>query len=218
VAVRKVAKLPEPRILTEKKQEWKSALLADPSDSKKNNYRHPEIKETLLAETNSKCTYCESKIGHNCPGDIEHKVPKSKRIDLIFEWDNMTIACSECNRRKGEYYDPDYMFLDPNTDDVENLVQHLGPVVFNRPGNKRSEVTVRMLELNSLRGRAKLIDRKMEKLETIKNLVERIATVNNPTLKSFLHEELTQSYDISSEFSGMVKTYVEELPDKWDAD
>jgi hypothetical protein len=216
--VRNVAKLPEPSILTERKEEWESALSVNPSDTNKNRYRHQEIKQTLLTETNNKCVYCESKIGHNCPGDIEHKIPKSKRIDLIFEWDNMTIACSECNRRKDEYYDPDCMFLDPNTDDVENLVQHVGPLVFNRPGNERSEITVRILELNSLTGRAKLIDRKVEKLETIKNLVERIATVNNPTLRSFLYEELTQSYDISSEFSGMVKTYVEGLPDEWDAD
>jgi hypothetical protein len=71
---------------------------------------------------------CESKIGHNCPGDIEHKCPTKKRLDLIFDWTNLTIACSECNRRKLEYYNPMCMFLDPNVDDVESLVVHLGSV------------------------------------------------------------------------------------------
>lgn len=210
--MRNIVKLSEPTILTEKKKKWKASLLSKPSYYKKNKYRHPEIKSRLLAETNGKCAYCESKIGHNCPGDIEHKIPKSKKPDLIFEWNNMTIACNECNRRKDQYYDPNCMFLDPHTDDVENLLQHVGPLVFNRPGNIRSEVTVRLLELNSLKGRISLIARKVEKLESTKNLVERISTTGNPTLKSFLLDQLTESYDISSEFSGMVKTYVEGLP------
>jgi hypothetical protein len=107
------------------------------------------------------------------------------------------------------------MFLDPNIDDVEHLIQHIGPFVFNLPGNTRAEVTLRMLELNSLTGRPNLISRKMERLESIKNLVERIAASDNPTLKSFLLEELSESHDISSEFSGMVMTYIEGLPSNW---
>lgn len=213
--MRNIAKLSEPTILTEKREEWKAALLSNPSEHNKNKYRQSEIKAHLLDETYCKCVYCESKIGHNCPGDIEHKIPKSARPDLIFEWNNMTISCNECNRRKADYYVPSCMFLDPNNDDVENLVQHVGPLVFNRPGNVRSEVTVRMLELNSLKERPSLISRKMEKLESIKNLAERIATIENTTLKSFLLEQLTESYDISSEFSGMTKTYVMGLPANW---
>jgi len=216
--MRNVAKLSEPTILTEKREEWKATLLSNPSEYNKNKYRHSEIKAHLLNETHGKCVYCESKIGHNCPGDIEHKIPKSIQIDLIFEWNNMTISCNECNRRKAEYYEPSCMFLDPNNDDVENLVKHVGPLVFNRPGNVRSEVTVRILELNSLKGRPSLISQKMEKIESIKNLVERIATTENTTLKSFLLEQLTENYDISSEFSGMIKTYVEDLPANWAGD
>lgn len=215
--MRNVPKLPEPGILIEKKEEWKSALSVDPSDTNKNRYRHPEIKQTIRTETFDKCVYCESKIGHNCPGDIEHKIPKAKRPNLIFDWGNMTHACNECNRRKGEYYDPDCMFLDPNTDDVENLVHHVGPLVFNRPGDERSEVTVRILQLNSLRDRPKLIDRKMERIENIKNLLELIAKTKNPTLKSFYRQELVENCEISSEYSGMVKTFVEGLPENWDA-
>jgi len=214
--VRKLVKLPEPQILRDKNDEWKSALSVDDSDTNKNHYNHKEIKQILYLETHDKCVYCESKIGSNCPGDIEHKIPKKKRVDLIFEWDNMTLACTECNRRKGEYYEPDCMFLDPYNDDVENLVQHLGPIVFNLPGNKRSEVTLKTLELSS-KGRAKLIDRKMERLETMRNLVERIASEKNPTLKPMLRAELDEYCSVSSEFSGMVKAYVEGLPTNWDA-
>ena len=207
--MRNIAKLPEPRILAQKKSEWKAALLAEPSETNRHRYRDSEIKTTLLTETNDKCVYCESKIAHNCPGDIEHKIPKSIQPELTFEWDNMTIACTECNRRKSQYYDINCMFLDPNIDDVESMVQHLGPLVFSCPGNKRSEVTVRTLELDSANGRPALFGRKIERLEYIRHLVERIASETNSSLKTFLLQELTESYDISSEYSGMIKVYVD---------
>ena len=213
--MRNIKKFAEPQVLIENKGEWDAKLNTNPSEHSKNKYRHPDIKKTLLKETADKCVYCESKIGYNCPGDIEHKVPKSSRIGMIFDWNNMTIACSECNRRKGKYYDPDCMFLDPNVDDVENLVQHVGPLVFNTPGNTSGEVTVRILEINSLKGRKELIGRKWERLESTKNLVERIARESNPVLKEFLIEELNQHSEVSSEFSGMIKTYIETLPPDW---
>ena len=210
--MRNIEKLPEPQVLVENKGAWKATLEENSSPYNKTRYRHADIKETLIKETHSKCVYCESKIGHNCPGDIEHKIPKSQIIDMIFEWNNMTIACNECNRRKGDYYDPNCMFLDPNTDDVENLVQHVGPMVFSKPGCQRSELTVRMLEINSINARKQLIARKIERLESVKNLVERIADEQKFELKDFLLGDLWQSCEVSSEFSGMIKAYVEGLP------
>lgn len=209
-------KRPEPQVLIDNKDSWKSALENNPSKHNKEKYSHPDIKKALLDETYNKCVYCESKIGHNCPGDIEHKVPKSEQPDLIFEWDNMTIACSECNRRKSDYYDPACMFLDPYTDNVEVLVLHSGPFVFSLPGNKRSEVTIRILELRSYKQRESLIGRKIEKLENINHLIERIAVEDNAVMKDFLKETLLEGYDISAEYSGMVKKHVELLPNNWD--
>ncbi len=214
--MRKIVKSPEPQALIDNKDSWKSTLENNPSAHNRNKYRHPDIKRALVDETYNKCVYCESKIGHNCPGDTEHKIPKSARPDLTFEWDNMTIACSECNRRKSDYYDQACMFLDPNTDNVEDLVRHLGPFVYNKPGNKRSEVTIRILELNSNTARNALIGRKIEKLESTNLLIERIAVEDNAIIKDFLHKLLSESYHISAEYSGMIKTSVESLPNNWD--
>lgn len=215
--MRKMPKGPEPQVLIDNKDSWRIALENNPSTYNKNKYRHPDIKRALLDETYNKCVFCESKVGHNCPGDTEHKIPKSKRTDLIFEWSNMTIACSECNRRKLDYYDPACMFLDPNTDNVEDLLKHLGPIVYNNhPGDKRSEVTVNILQLQSIKARKSLIGQKIEKLESIKRLIEHIADEVNPTMKNFLRRELSESCDISAEYSGMVKAYVESLPTNWD--
>jgi len=212
--MRKVPKSPEPQVLIDNKDSWRTAFKSNPSRHNGNKYRHLGIKKALLDETYEKCVYCESKIGHNCAGDTEHKIPKSKRPDLIFVWSNMTIACSECNRRKSDYYDPACMFLDPNIDNVEDLLMHLGPIVHNyHPGDKRSEVTVNILELQS---RKPLIGRKIEKLQHIRHLIEHIVDEVNPTIKDFLRRELSESCDISAEYSGMVKACVELLPTNWD--
>jgi uncharacterized protein (TIGR02646 family) len=212
--MRNISKLSPPQVLIDSKEEWDTKVQEARSEYNINRYRNADIKTTLLNETNNKCVYCESKIGHNCPGDIEHKIPKSRRLDLIFEWSNMTIACNECNRRKGEYYETSCMFLDPNSDDVENSLQHIGPIVFSQPGMKRSEITVKLLELNSFVRKA-LIARKIERLQFIKNLVERIVNENDTTVKQFLLDDLYEYCDSSSEFSAMVKTYISELQEGW---
>src|SRR4051794_22793171 len=124
--MRRVSKLPAPAILAENAATWLAEFCEDPnSGARRYRYRAPEIKAVLREETASKCVYCESKIGHNCPGDVEHKVPSSRCRDLHFEWSNLTIACTECNRRKNAYYDPILPFLDPYEDPVEDLLLHL---------------------------------------------------------------------------------------------
>ncbi len=214
--MRNIQKLAPPDVLVEQKAIWDAAVLSDPSDHNKSRYRHPDIKVRLLEEAANKCVYCESKIRHNCPGDIEHKVPKGKRLDLMFEWDNMTIACTECNRRKLEYYELTCMFLDPNSDDVESMVLHVGPFVFSVPGTPRAETTIRLLELDSMYGRRELIARKLERIEHIKNLVERIVAETSEPLKRVLLDSLQEYCSVSAEYSGMTKTFLDgTLPDGW---
>ncbi|HOW86447.1 MAG TPA: HNH endonuclease [Candidatus Aminicenantes bacterium] len=168
-----------------------------------------------MEETNGKCAYCESKVGHNCPGDIEHKIPVDDRPDLLFNWDNLIISCTECNRRKGTYYDESCMFLDPNKDDVESRLQHIGPLVFNKPGDVRAEVTVRLLEIDRPDGRPYLMGRKYEKLENTRGLVKSIVRENNVILKAFLIQELEVQCSTTEEYSAMVKAYVDGLPPGW---
>lgn len=214
--MRNIPKNDPPEVLVGNKEAWDRALEQEASDTNRYRYRDPQIKQALMAETYGKCVYCESKVGHNCPGDTEHKSPQSVRPDLVFEWQNMTIACNECNRRKGSYYDPSCMFLDPNTDDVEGWLVHAGPVVFNTPGKRRAELTVRMLKIDRTDSRKELIGRKMEALENVRHLVERIAAETNPVLKGFLLAQLKECCGLEGEFSGMVKTHVDGLPEGWE--
>ena len=172
--MRFLKKHPKPAVLASNWRAWTRALRDDPTNAtKRTRYRHPDIKRALLKETSSKCVYCESKIGDTLPGDVEHMVPVASRLVGCFFWPNLTIACIECNRRKGTYYDRDLSFLNPYVDDVENLVTHLGPVVSWSPGNVQAEATVKLLELHNGR-RLELISRKIEHMEHLNDLMHRM--------------------------------------------
>lgn len=58
----------------------------------------PEIISALKEETQNTCAYCETRITGS--GNLDHIKPKSKFPELVFDWENITIACSQCNARK----------------------------------------------------------------------------------------------------------------------
>ena len=211
--MRNLRKAACPEILKRNATQWLQEYLSDPTSSqKRHRYRHPSIKSRLKEETHSKCVYCESKIGHNTPGDAEHIKPVSKSRRDTFEWTNLTIACTECNRRKGDYYDKHCMLLNPYTDNVEEMVRHLGPLVTWQVGNERAETTIRRLELDSCT-RTDLISRKIEKIEEVKNLAERIEGAAGDTLRKLLELKLEELSSVRSEFSGMVVAVIRSLRD-----
>ena len=202
--MRSLEKLPKPEILEINEQGWLADYLSDKTNAtKRYRYRDPDIKRQLKEETGFKCVYCESKIGHNTPGDVEHKIPSSKDESKHFDWNNLTIACTECNRRKNDYYKEGEEFLDPYSDDVEQWLEHHGPLVYWTAGNVRAEITIRKLELNS-EARAQLVFRKIEKLDGLANLVERWNSEENPTLKSLLYLQISEMVSAKSEYSAMV--------------
>ena len=208
--MRNLEKLPEPNVLQENHERWLTEFLADQTNStKKYRYRNPQIKQSLKDETGNKCVYCESQIGHNTPGDIEHKVPSSKQRELHFTWSNLTIACTECNRRKNDYYVAGNEFLDPYTDDVEDLLEHHGPLVLWTNNNARAEITVKTLELNTS-ARNELIIRKISAIDSFVNLLERYASETNAPLKALLWRNIQEKTDRNSEYSAMLKSVLEQ--------
>ncbi|MDB9999669.1 HNH endonuclease [Porticoccaceae bacterium] len=206
--MRNLTKAVEPEVLARNHVVWLSQYKADKSNAtNKTRYRERNIKETLKKETGYKCVYCESKIGHNTPGDIEHKVPSSKDEDQHFIWFNLTIACSECNRRKNNYYEIGNEFLDPYSDNVETALEHYGPLVFWKSANERAETTIRILQLNG-NDRQQLIERKIKKLEDFSNLIERFL-VQTGMLKMLLWQQILEMIDLSSEYSAMLQEVIQ---------
>lgn len=97
---------------------------ADPSahESFKFNsgiYSHREVKAALRAAQHGKCAFCESKVTHVSPGDVEHFRPKAGYRQkpnnplvqpgyywLAYEWSNLLFACPLCNQRFKENHFP----------------------------------------------------------------------------------------------------------------
>ncbi len=206
--MRKYVKGDMPAILAANKDDWDTAFAALPlSATAKYRYRHPEIKSSLIKETHSKCIYCESKVGHNTPGDVEHLAPSSIYPALHFDWNNLTIACTECNRRKSNYDTIISPFLNPYGDDVENRVVHLGPLTCAAAGDAAVEICVSTLQLD--KGiRIELILRKIEKIAEINSLKSRIRECTVPALKALLEADLQRRGGVSEEYSGMVSTLI----------
>ena len=200
--MRKVPKLPEPPLLMANKVAWLTEYKANKTPYRRYKYRKPIIKQTLVAETDSKCVYCESRIGHNTPGDVEHKVPSSVDINRHFDWNNLTIACNECNRRKNDYFDA-LKPLDPNVDDVEAKVLHYGPVVGWAHGDAAAEITVKTLQLQGDH-RKILFRRKIEKIAEISDKVERLVSEAGTPLEPIIRAELEAMTERSAEYSAMV--------------
>ena len=75
--MRRLTKRDQPEELSTNRSEWERLVSEEGTEYYKTRYRLPAIKARLVDETAGKCAYCESKIGHNTPGDVEHKVPVS---------------------------------------------------------------------------------------------------------------------------------------------
>jgi hypothetical protein len=124
-------------------------------------------------------------------------------IDLHFEWNNLTVACTECNRRKNDCYDAMKPFLDPNFDNVESRVLHYGPVVGWAHGDAAAEVTVKTLQLHS-EHRNILLKRKIEKIAEVSDKVARLVSEAGNPLEPVLRAELKAMTEKSAEYSAMV--------------
>lgn len=210
--MRCLKKGPIPSILAENHDQWLTAYLEKPaSDTHKYRYRSKDIKDALRDETGWKCVYCESKIGHNTPGDVEHKVPTSRDPNLHFSWSNLTVACTECNRRKLDYYEKGSEFLDPYSDPVEDWLLHIGPFVYWKPGVARAEVTVRKLALDNWE-RAQLLQRKCDALEKARALAQLVTECAEDSLAELRRDELRRMQNCDAEFSSTIRAYIEGHP------
>jgi hypothetical protein len=201
--MRKLTKVSPPQSLIDNATQWLADLKANPKSSVRLKYRQADVKEALMRETHSKCAYCESKIGHTSYGDVEHKKPTATNVDLHFEWTNMTLACGICNTLKSAYDDPSSPFLDPYSDDVEDLVVHLGPIALWKLGEGAAEVTVRMLQLNSM-DRKELFARKTEKINELNNYCERFNEMQPGAVRDTLKKVIDAMAGPKAEFSAMV--------------
>lgn len=213
----KLTKNAKPAILVSSSVNWTEALLAKlalgekPTATEATRYRHPDVKQALMIETNGKCAYCESKVAHIHHGDVEHIYPKSLDPAKTFEWDNLTIACEVCNQFKSNR-DPNLEYiLDPYNTDPEMHLSFAGAIVYSITEDFGKNTNA-ILELN----RAALCERRKEKLEKTLSIFENILNQNLslPARKAIYDNLLANEASDKSEYSAMNKSAIINLQTK----
>lgn len=169
--MKKLVKLNKPAVLVANEARWTEAYKSAQSDElrKHEKWGHSDIKETLQRETDGKCAYCESSIGHISYPNVEHIIPKSRHRELAHVWSNLTSACTRCNVLKGNYYDEHDAVLNPYRDDVHAALVFHGDFVTSPLGQNRAEITINCLDLN----RPDLVVARVERLRAIQSLLAR---------------------------------------------
>lgn len=211
----KLKKSKKTQVLIENAQTWTMEYCRNIESNQEattklaNKYNEPSIKKALEEETHEKCAYCESKFKHVSYGDIEHILPKNKnaRPDLYADWDNLTLACEQCNRSgKRTYYNPTLPLINPYVDDPEQYLIDIGPLVMPTPGNERGIITEKILNLN----RASLIERRLERIKAVSILLHSWAREKCLPLKQLLADQLHEECSDDKEYSSTVKSYLKQ--------
>jgi hypothetical protein len=162
-------------------------------------YNQPDVKFSLQNECNSKCMYCESSIGHIAFEHIEHIKPKAvnRYPELTFIWTNLGLVCPICNSNKSDIYDEALPFINPYEDNPLDYLKALGHFIYHLPNNHRGEITVRIINLN----RPQLIERRKERIDSIRGLIDRYHAHTNPILKEALKEEILEEIESGKQYS-----------------
>jgi uncharacterized protein (TIGR02646 family) len=118
-------RLPEPDILTQKKDEWTQKFIKSkkkrPDNSK---YAHPKIKELLETISSNKCYYCERKL-HGLKSQVDHYIEVSEKKELAFVWANLYLSCELCNEKFPNKVILCSETLNPFSETDEEITKHI---------------------------------------------------------------------------------------------
>lgn len=205
----KLTKLAKPEILELNELAWTDQLMRkreageEPTSNEKSRYRHPQIKEVLLMETNAKCAYCESKLLHVTYGDVEHISPKATELEAIFRWDNLTLACDVCNTNKGGKFKNKVGLIDPYSHDPDCHFEFWGPMIMPRPQDYDAMLTEKELDLN----RIGLLEQRREKIKYLVAIVG--AAIAAPeSRRPAMVAALERECDPDQEYSALAKKII----------
>jgi hypothetical protein len=176
-----LVKSPKPQILVDHEAEWTQTLLdkaaadEEPTQTEKTRYRHPDIKAALVAETNNKCAYCESKLQHIHHGDVEHIMPKSLELSKTVVWNNLTLSCEICNQNKSNLDPNANQIIDPYNTNPDLHLIFIGAFAFPR-GTIEGEATKAILDLD----RPALIEERGERLKYLMSIYSKVLRTDIP--------------------------------------
>ncbi|MBF0610282.1 MAG: HNH endonuclease [Magnetococcales bacterium] len=140
----------------------------------------------LVAKLGAYCSYCEKPLSH--AHEIEHIQPKDLYPGLERHWENLLLACKNCNTAKGKQDWPLNHWLIPDRDNtfisfvyLENGIVEINPHLATAP---LAAKTLELFNLNDERGKHGLLKRVIPRMECWgKAKLSLIHWHNNPTLE-----------------------------------
>jgi hypothetical protein len=150
--MRYVKRLPTPQILAQRGAQWTQDFLGStksrPDGSK---YAHAQIRSTLDSMSFHKCFYCEQKLKGR-PKEIDHHIEVSERRDLAYDWDNLYLACDNCNNKLDNLSIPISQALNPCKDsdaDIEIHITFEKDVIRPKNGSAKGLITIQKYKLDT---------------------------------------------------------------------
>ena len=115
------------------------------------HYAQDDVREALRKMYRDQCCYCEGRIKDVSHDHIEHRQPKSKFRDRVFDWGNLHLACPQCNIKKGDKWNETAPILDAVVDRPveDHLTYESGATgVLRWPKSQRGATTIEHAGLN----------------------------------------------------------------------
>lgn len=221
---------PPEKLLTEGKKRRKSHCLSYTRNSQDYQngektfsfnstiYAHKDVKKALIQSQYGKCCFCEQIIYED--GDVEHFRPKQayrqekgKPLQrpgyywLVYEWDNLYLACTACNQRHKENLFPlinpedratshhddvkkeKPIFIDPGKEDPEKFIEFRGEFAVGFDEEGRGQTTIQALGLN----RTSLRESRKDKLKLLQSLSQILKSIDQNSKSIELIEDLHQA-------------------------
>lgn len=170
----------EPAILKQNSAAWTAEYIEDvrkaeaagrraprPSSSR---YGHGEIRDALRAISAGKCFFCEKRLGDD--ETVEHYVDIAEDRGRAFEWENLYLCCTGCQRQRTEATVPRSDCLDPcrpRAHPRDHFVFHAERMT-PRDMSSLGRSTIEKYQLN----RVQLQGERIKELQNFRDLVEGI--------------------------------------------
>lgn len=122
-----IERLAKPEILVQKQEEWTDKFMKSgnkrPDNSK---YGHKQIRNSLNSMSFHKCFYCERKLT-GVSKEIDHfiEVADPNGKELAYEWNNLYLACDNCNDKFDNTNIPISEVIDPCSHSDIKIQKHL---------------------------------------------------------------------------------------------
>ncbi len=199
-------------------------------------YGHEDVKQALVTMHHGKCCYCESHVRHTSPGTIDHYRPKAASQQspgtpfirpgyywLAYNWENLLFSCPACNQTYKRNQFPlrddaqralshldalvreEALLIDPSTDNPAEFISFREEYAFACEDNLRGRTTIEILKLND---RPDLIERRREKIRTLRLIRSVITLVPQSQEALDATQYLNEARMDTSEYAAMTRVFL----------